>query len=100
LFRGAHFTVLTFGTRTVHTVDADHLRAYTVVPADEAEPAGAAVYVDTTGVTHRSYGARNGTVVVVRPDGYVGLIAHAPGPDTLRDYLSQIDLQLPARPYD
>jgi hypothetical protein len=99
LFRGAHFTVLTFGNRTVHTVDDDYVRAYTVVPANEAEPAGAAVCVDTTGVTHRSYGARNGTLVVVRPDGYVGLIAHDPGPDTLRDYLSQIDLQLPVRPH-
>jgi 2-polyprenyl-6-methoxyphenol hydroxylase-like FAD-dependent oxidoreductase len=98
LFRGTHFTVLTFGNRTVHTVDDNHVRAYKVVPANEPETAGAAAHVDTTGAAHRSYGARNGTLVVVRPDGYVGLIAHDPGPDTLRDYLGQIDLQLPTQP--
>jgi 2-polyprenyl-6-methoxyphenol hydroxylase-like FAD-dependent oxidoreductase len=81
LFRGTHFTVLTFGDRIARTVDADYLRTY---------PVGAA------GVTHRSYGARNGTLVVVRPDGYLGLVAHEPGPDTLRDYLGRIGLRLPA----
>jgi len=98
LFRGTHFTVLNFGNRIVHPVDADHLRTYTVVSAGEAEPAHPAAYVDTTGVTHRSYGARNGTLVIVRPDGYIGLITHDPGPDTLRDYLSQIHPQQLAPP--
>jgi hypothetical protein len=57
------------------------------LPADTADSAGARAYVDTTGKAHRSYGARNGTLVLVRPDGYVGLIDHDPGPDTLRDHL-------------
>ena len=92
LFRGPHFTLLSFGNRPVPTVDADYLRTYAVVPAGEAAPAGAPAYVDTTGLAHRGYAARNGTLVVVRPDGYLGLVAHDPGPDTLPDYLRQIGL--------
>ncbi|MCK9875455.1 hypothetical protein MXD59_06630 [Frankia sp. Ag45/Mut15] len=95
LFRGPHFTVLTFGNRSATTVEAAHLHAHTVLPAGSAAPAEACI--DTTGLTHRGYGARNGTLVIVRPDGYVGLVAHDPRPDTLRNYLAQVRLlPLPA----
>ncbi|WP_406315184.1 FAD-dependent monooxygenase [Streptosporangium sp. NBC_01639] len=99
LFRGPHFTILTFGPRHAQAVEhatrdlADHLHAYTVTASRQQPPTGATALIDAEGHIRRTYGAREGTLIVVRPDGYIGLIAHHATDRTLRDYLAQVHLR-------
>ena len=82
VLRGPHVTVLTFGPNgSVHAGETNRL-------------------ADPTGALRRTYGARPGTTVVIRPDGYLGLIAHAPCDDAVADYLRRIGLHRtePSRP--
>ncbi|MEV4245616.1 FAD-dependent monooxygenase [Streptosporangium canum] len=106
LFRGPHFTVLTFSAQhadaAAHATRdlADHLRVCTVIAPGRRPVTGATVLFDIEGRIRRAYGARDSTLVVVRPDGYVGLIAHRPADHTLRDYLARAHLRpLPAAPH-
>ncbi|SHK42102.1 2-polyprenyl-6-methoxyphenol hydroxylase [Pseudonocardia thermophila] len=64
LFRGPHATTLAFG---VAAPAGPH--SWSIAPAGATVP-GALVDVD--GHAHRAYGAAPGTVVEVRPDGYIG----------------------------
>ncbi|MGW1184059.1 FAD-dependent monooxygenase [Streptomyces drozdowiczii] len=102
ILRGSQFTILAFGARPAPEIYRaisgleDHLHAYTVVPAlDYGTAAGPTVLIDRTTRLFRVYGAREGTLVVIRPDGYIGLIAHRPTASTLRAYLHRMGIQLP-----
>ncbi|MGH9592942.1 MAG: FAD-dependent monooxygenase, partial [Bryobacteraceae bacterium] len=59
LFRGPHFTLLSFPSPSI---------------------------VDTDGHVHRAYGVEPGTLVLVRPDGYIGLITKDPA--SVHEYLT------------
>jgi len=78
LFRGPHWTLLAFGSGQADTVAAVNERfgaavhAYTVV--SPGEPADAHAVVDTDGHARAGYDVADGTLVLVRPDGYVGLV--------------------------
>jgi hypothetical protein len=86
LFRGPHFTLLDFG-RGVATAGLS-VHAYTILhagePADTAA-AGASI-VDTAGHAYRAYDVAAGTLVLVRPDGYIGLITGSA--DSVPEYLA------------
>jgi hypothetical protein len=72
-FRGTHFTLLAFG-------GADAVRTSAVRPihvVDDGEAAGADDLVDIHGDVRESYGMRSSGVVLVRPDGHVGLFGDA-----------------------
>ncbi|HVV18835.1 MAG TPA: FAD-dependent monooxygenase [Pseudonocardiaceae bacterium] len=73
LFRGPHWTVLAFGP--VDGALPAGVPAYSVVPADG--PAGDHVVVDTDGHARDAYQVDPGTIVLVRPDGYIGLVTTA-----------------------
>ncbi len=63
--------------RRVHGSWGDDVRAFVVVPGTEV-PSGlppGAVFLDAAGEAHRLYGARPGSLHLVRPDGYVGFRA-------------------------
>ncbi|MEV4539829.1 FAD-dependent monooxygenase [Asanoa sp. NPDC049518] len=82
LFRGPHWTLLGFGAGTADTVAAADERfgaavhAYTVIaPGD---PADKHAVVDAEGHARSCYDVTDGTLVLVRPDGYVGLMTHCP----------------------
>ena len=68
-FRGTQFTLLAFGGAGTATSDA--VRSVRVV--DDRQAAGADDVVDVHGSARESYGMRSGGIVLVRPDGYVGL---------------------------
>ncbi|WP_405168198.1 FAD-dependent monooxygenase [Nocardia sp. NBC_01499] len=87
LFRGTHFTVLGFGADTAAAVaevvraQGDRVRALVIEPGD-----GTATGV---GEPFRNYDidpAGPGTLVLVRPDGYIGVIATDPAP--IQDFLA------------
>jgi hypothetical protein len=85
VFRGAHFTLLAFGACQVATVAAVDQRygpvvhAHSVLRADEPtrNVLSCSSLFDTGGHAHRAYDAKDGMLVLVRPDGYIGLIANS-----------------------
>ncbi|GAA4228169.1 2-polyprenyl-6-methoxyphenol hydroxylase-like FAD-dependent oxidoreductase [Streptosporangium album] len=95
LFRDPHFTMLAFGSQGAQAVEhatgelTDHLHAYTVIVPGQQPPAGTTALIDTEGLVRRAYGAREDTLIVIRPDGYIGLIAHGPTDHAVRGYLDR-----------
>jgi len=84
VFRGPHFTLLGFGVgcaaaiRAAEATHAGYLHARLIVAASETPPAGpdtasSAILVDGEGHARRAYDISTNTLVLLRPDGYVGL---------------------------
>ncbi|WP_174412526.1 FAD-dependent monooxygenase [Nocardia tenerifensis] len=81
LFRGTHFTVLGFGAETDRAVAE-------IVGAQGERVRGQMLEVGDS-AAFRNYDidpAGPGTLVLVRPDGYIGVVAADPGP--IQDYLA------------
>jgi 2-polyprenyl-6-methoxyphenol hydroxylase-like FAD-dependent oxidoreductase len=78
VLRGPHFTVLAFGSAAVPELGplAPHARVVTVGDG----------LLDPTGDLRRAYAATPDTTVVIRPDGYIGLLAHRDGGRMAADY--------------
>jgi hypothetical protein len=90
VFRGAHFTLLAFGNQpTLHLPDVanDSLRAYTIVRPGETTAASNGTLIDTNGHAHRAYGITNEALILVRPDGYIGITGGSLASDPMIDYL-------------
>ncbi|HEX4225320.1 MAG TPA: FAD-dependent oxidoreductase [Pseudonocardiaceae bacterium] len=85
LTRGGRFTLLSFGSTPA--IDGG-LRTLQVV----AEPTGPDDIVDTEGQLAKSYGADEATIVLIRPDGYVGLISDAGDVSAVSRYLETVML--------
>ncbi|MGH3248537.1 MAG: hypothetical protein ACRDOI_20365 [Trebonia sp.] len=86
LTRGGRFTLLSFGgTPAVETVPPG-LRTLHVV----GQPAGPDDIADTGGHLASAYGATGRTLVLIRPDGYIGLISDAGDVSAVPDYLAAI----------
>ncbi len=49
--------------------------------------------IDTDGHAHRAYDVQDGTLVLIRPDGYIGLIADRTSPASVNDYLRSVPLR-------
>ncbi len=73
LTRGGRFTLLNFGPATAVDASPLDLRTLHVVK----QPAGPDELADGEGHLSRSYGATDRTLVLIRPDGYVGAISDA-----------------------
>lgn len=79
LFHGPHWTLLAFGAAHASTVAAltarfgPALHAHTVV--QPGDPTDQHTVIDSDGHAGTGYGAADGTLVLIRPDGYVGLVA-------------------------
>mgnify|MGYP002622809775 CR=1 FL=1 len=84
LFRGPHWTLLGFGAAHTPAVAALNerfgpaLRAYTVVRP--GEQAGEHAVVDADGHARTGYDVTGDALVLIRPDGHIGLVA---GPGTV-----------------
>jgi 2-polyprenyl-6-methoxyphenol hydroxylase-like FAD-dependent oxidoreductase len=86
LTRGGRFTLLSFaGTPAVETVPPG-LRTLHVV----GHPAGPDDIADTGGHLASAYGATGRTLVLIRLDGYIGLISDAGDVAAVSDYLAAI----------
>ncbi|HEY2264254.1 MAG TPA: hypothetical protein VGI96_16640 [Streptosporangiaceae bacterium] len=90
VFRGPQSTLLLFGgadtavTGAVRqAADAGRVACVTILRPDQPPGRTAGrVLTDPRGQVARDFGARPGTVVMVRPDGHIGL--HAPRKDAAR----------------
>ncbi|PTL77683.1 FAD-dependent oxidoreductase [Vitiosangium sp. GDMCC 1.1324] len=93
-FRGPHFTLLAFGSAhadTLARLNARHgssVHAYTVV--EPGAPTGAHALVDTHGHARTGYDLEGNALVLVRPDGYIGLITTHPSADSVLEYLGHV----------
>ncbi|WP_051839845.1 FAD-dependent oxidoreductase [Streptomyces sp. NRRL F-5126] len=99
LTRGGRFTLLDFGatgaagaTGTASAADAvapppSGLRTLRVVGG---QPAGPDDVADTGGHLAAAYGAGDRTLVLIRPDGYVGLISDAGDVSAVREWLTAV----------
>ena len=82
LFRGSHFTLLGLGERCAPVLgDAETgiVRPYLVGPGG---------LLDDDGHMAHAYGTD--ALILVRPDGYIGLIAHPAQPGSVREYLRSL----------
>ena len=90
-FRGSHFTLLAFGAAHADVVAQVNLRcrpfvhAYAVVRPGQAR--GGDSIVDSDGHVRTGYGVERDALVLVRPDGYVGVFARPGNLQDIVDYL-------------
>ncbi|WP_405910079.1 FAD-dependent monooxygenase [Streptomyces sp. NBC_00828] len=97
LFRGQHLTALTFGSQSRKTARVlaerfpRELQSFDVLPPD-SPTAGldASSVIDHEGHAHRDYGIDGDTLLVVRPDGYVGMRVTDPDQVHAMDYLRRV----------
>jgi 2-polyprenyl-6-methoxyphenol hydroxylase-like FAD-dependent oxidoreductase len=93
LFRGTHFTLLTFADQPAPQLPnryKDIVHAYTItrggnilVPSDHA-------LLDIDGYAYHFYGIRRDAVILVRPDGYIGLSTGGFDVLPINDYLHRV----------
>jgi 2-polyprenyl-6-methoxyphenol hydroxylase-like FAD-dependent oxidoreductase len=81
LTRGGRFKLLSFGAEAA--VNFPDLKKIRVV----AQPAGSEDVVDTYGHLATAYGASGPTLVLIRPDGYIGVISDAGDASVIEKYL-------------
>ena len=90
VFRGTHFTLLIFGNRPAPQLpaiyDAD-LRAYTITRPDNTTLIDKHTLVDIDGHAHNAYGITSDALILVRPDGYIGLTGGTFDQQPIIDYL-------------
>ena len=92
LFRGPHFSLLAWGDAAIHATAAvagtggGHIRTWTVAGARRSSAPDR--IDDVRGDLGKGYGVTGDadTVVLVRPDGYIGLIATQQWAEAISDY--------------
>ena len=90
LFRGPHFTLLAFGAGAFADIEpgcGDVVNVWSVVRTGETAQ-GQAI-VDTDGHAYRAYDAQDGTLMLIRPDGYVGVVTDSTS-EGLTEYLASV----------
>jgi 2-polyprenyl-6-methoxyphenol hydroxylase-like FAD-dependent oxidoreductase len=93
LFRGPHFTLLAFGADAALAARSlMHARADVQVAAITADGGerGQPTLRDADANVSRAYDVRGGALMLIRPDGYIGLSADASALDQINAYLAQV----------
>jgi 2-polyprenyl-6-methoxyphenol hydroxylase-like FAD-dependent oxidoreductase len=94
LTRGPHWTLLAFGgvaeteLDTVSGRHGDLVHVHRAVRHGEQPRPDA--FADAEDQLHRQFGAQDGFVVLIRPDGYVGYLGVDPSLDGVSNYLSGV----------
>lgn len=97
LLRGPHASAVAFGPRSadVAAVLAErfphHLRPFTILPRGaSSRAADGTTFTDIGGHAREDYGVDDDTLIVIRPDGYVGLRASEPEETDILRYVSRL----------
>jgi 2-polyprenyl-6-methoxyphenol hydroxylase-like FAD-dependent oxidoreductase len=93
VFRGTHFTLLVFGDQPAPQLPVAYdssLRAYTVARPDMTIKNSDHTLLDSDGQAHRAYGVTDNTLILVRPDGYIGLTGGNLDQEPIIDYLHSV----------
>ncbi|MBO0778329.1 MAG: FAD-dependent monooxygenase [Ktedonobacteraceae bacterium] len=93
LFRGTHFTLLVFGDLSASSL-ADHylshVHVYHITRPGKLAESDKRALVDSEGHAHRAYGIPNEALVLIRPDGYIGLTGERWDDQAIIDYLREV----------
>ncbi|HEY3684465.1 MAG TPA: FAD-dependent monooxygenase [Streptosporangiaceae bacterium] len=97
LFRGPHHTLLAFGP-TAAQAAADLARPYgdavhphlILTPGTPAPPPQIPTATDTDGHAAKTYNIDTDTLILIRPDGYIGAITHPDTAPDLATYLHRV----------
>jgi 2-polyprenyl-6-methoxyphenol hydroxylase-like FAD-dependent oxidoreductase len=94
VFRGPHFTLLAFD-RPVDALTSEIEQRYGTRVSTHSvirpgHPAENGAIVDIENHAHRAYDVEAGALVLVRPDGYIGLITEPRSADSVREYLRHL----------
>jgi 2-polyprenyl-6-methoxyphenol hydroxylase-like FAD-dependent oxidoreductase len=90
LFRGTHFTLLAFSDRPAPLLPDSingFVRAYTITRPGNTLPADRHTLIDSDGHAYRAYGIGEAALILVRPDGYIGLTVGCLDQEPVLDYL-------------
>ncbi|WP_165422783.1 FAD-dependent monooxygenase [Ktedonosporobacter rubrisoli] len=93
VFQGTHFTLLVFSDQPVSwlpTVESNLLRAYRVIRAGNRDTYDRYTLVDSAGHAYQAYGISDAALVLVRPDGYIGLTGGNLDQELIIDYLHDV----------
>ncbi|HLZ55655.1 MAG TPA: FAD-dependent monooxygenase [Ktedonosporobacter sp.] len=93
LFRGTHFTLLLFGSQPLPPLPAAYassLRVYTIARPDNTVELPSHTLIDSAGHAYRAYGIRGNALILIRPDGYIGLTGGNIRQEPIIDYLHTI----------
>lgn len=93
LFRGTHFTLLVFGNQPIPPLPVAYnrsLRVYTIARPDNTIENSDHALVDNDGQASRAYGIIGGALILVRPDGYIGLTGGSHAQEPVIDYLRDV----------
>jgi 2-polyprenyl-6-methoxyphenol hydroxylase-like FAD-dependent oxidoreductase len=93
LLRGTHFTLLIFDDQPAPQLPAVYdgsLRTVRIVSPDSTVASAEPTLVDGDGQAHRAYGISGNALILVRPDGYIGLTGGRPGQDPIVAYLRDV----------
>ncbi len=93
LFRGTHFTLLSFGTQPAPTMPDAYksvLRMYTITREGNASASSDHALIDKDGFAHHFYGIADDALILVRPDGHIGLTGKHSDPQSISDYLHKV----------
>jgi 2-polyprenyl-6-methoxyphenol hydroxylase-like FAD-dependent oxidoreductase len=93
LYRGTHFTLLLFGNQPVPqlpTNTLDRTKIYRIIRPGESTGNDNHVLIDREGHAYRAYGISDDALILVRPDGYVGLTADSAPSQAIIDYLNKV----------
>lgn len=93
LFRGKHFTLLVFGDQPVPPLPAvsnGSLRAYTITRPGRTTTFADDTLVESDGHASHAYGVTGDALILVRPDGYIGLTGGSIDPQPIIDYLREV----------
>jgi hypothetical protein len=93
VFQGTHFTLLAFGEQPIPElpdVYADCLNAYTVIRSHSTTVASERTLIDSDEQAYRAYGITEDALILVRPDGYIGLTGGSLSQEPIIDYLRNV----------
>ena len=93
LFKGTHWTLLAIGSQPVPQLPDAYkgsLRTYRIIRPGNGITQDNETLIDTEGHTFRAYGIPDHALILVRPDGYIGLTAGSDGAAPIIDYLRAV----------
>ena len=95
LFHGTHFTLLIFGDQPAPQLPVAYqgsLRMYTVARPDNLPALSDHALIDSHGQAYRAYGISGDgdALILVRPDGYIGLTGGSHDQEPIIDYLRDV----------
>jgi 2-polyprenyl-6-methoxyphenol hydroxylase-like FAD-dependent oxidoreductase len=93
LFRGTHFTLLGFSDQPVPQLPDKYLRylrVYAVLHGGNTSDTDQHTLIDCDGHAHNAYGIAGDALILVRPDGYIGLTGANTDQEQIIDYLGTV----------